>query len=183
MYQPSVIVLTPFVCARLSAVNRVSRLSLSKKLAAESTLDKRCDDAYNVTGKAELFAAILNLFPVCLNNNHWVLGLVAVDHTKETVDYYDSMNGNGREATVLIRDFVGFVARKLNTAVNVNMYKVNTHVRSGVPQQQNSHDCCAFLLVFADCLARGVRMAFGQKDMPNYRQLYEIMTNSYVPRS
>ena len=57
-------------------------------------LDKRCEDAYNVTGKADLFAARLNLFSVCLSNNHWVL--VAVDHTKETVglDYYDSMNGN-----------------------------------------------------------------------------------------
>jgi sentrin-specific protease 1 len=133
-----------------------------------------------MAGNADIFSKPLLLMPVCINN-HWAL--VAVNHQRPSIAYLDSMGNSGRKEAVLVRDFLRHIAQHLGKSVNVDQYKIESRMR-GLPQQTNGYDCGVFMLVFADCLVRGVRMTFTQQDILSYRAriLFELLSKKLCKR-
>jgi hypothetical protein len=144
------------------------------------TPQQRRVGAYQIAGQVDVFSKRLLLVPTCIRS-HWAL--VAVDHTAKTVSYYDSLNNCGRNATLAVRDFIKYVGSTVANGVNVDAYTVRSRT-VGIPRQTNSYDCGVFTLVYADCLARRVRMVFGQSDIANYRMrmAYELLKKQYLDR-
>jgi hypothetical protein len=86
------------------------------------TWTNRCDGAHAIAGNIDLFAKPLTFIPNAANNNHWVL--VAVDHNRKAIAYYDSLDGNGRSYAHAVRDFLAHVSTKLHKAIDVSAYSV-----------------------------------------------------------
>ena len=130
-----------------------------------------------------IFQRDLVIVPIHLQQaTHWAM--VAVNHRRRVVQYYDSLGSNGRGVAVTVRDFFAFVSQQENAGVDIDGYRLQSRV-PGIPLQTNAVDCGVFMLVYADCLARDVRMSFTQRSMPSYRKhiLVELLTGNNIDRN
>jgi len=109
--------------------------------------------------------------PVNLGNEHWKL--IVVDFTEQTVASYNSINESDEDANEYIDAIILWLKQesqtKRKTVLDDTLWKKVNH--RNVPQQSNSYDCGAFVLLYADFLmARLPVYSFSQKNLPCYRQ-------------
>jgi Ulp1 family protease len=97
-------------------------------------------------------------FVVHVNTNHWTL--VVYDKSSNTLYYLDSMGDDDDRAwRDRAAERMGAVRVWLASkrCPDIDAAKTKLAVVVGLPKQDNDVDCGIFLLVFADCLANGVR--------------------------
>lgn len=124
---------------------------------------------WTIKGKVDIFALDYVVFPMNICESHWALG--AIDIRESGFRYFDSMFVKPH------RNFVPFLqryvqdehkARKGGPLAGVEDWDLLPSA-SPVPQQRNGFDCGVFTCFFADCLASGRELDFGQDDMPDLR--------------
>jgi sentrin-specific protease 1 len=168
---PDVMFLSTFVHVRLSTI------------LPNQTDNQRLEAAFRDCQSRDILEPRVVFVPINVNNNHGILSVI--DNKAATIAVYDSAGGSHRDVAFRIRDLAVFVSGKFSRqqVVDVNRYKILSKVPS-IPRQTNGHDCGMFCLIYADCLARGVRLTFSQADMPAYRRrvLMELLTGVLVPR-
>lgn len=115
---------------------------------------------------------------------HWCLAVVNLRDRQ--FEYYDSLQDPRRESAAqrlcvasLRQWLVDEWADKRPAGVprpDVAAWRDVMH--PAIPHQQNGHDCGVFACTFAECITRGARFAFDQRDMKTVRALmvYEIYT-------
>jgi sentrin-specific protease 1 len=88
------------------------------------------------------------------------------------VQYYDSFGGNGERYT---RDIFQYIKDehqdKLKAPLpDADSWTLISRTTSDTPRQRNGYDCGVFVCTFADFIAQGLPLYFGQDDLPRCRQ-------------
>ncbi|XP_026192227.1 ubiquitin-like-specific protease ESD4 [Cyclospora cayetanensis] len=137
--------------------------------------------AYNYEGvrrwtkrqKVDLFSKDLIFIPLHLGHLHWTLGVIDMRQGRESIRFFDSLNGKHKPLAERLRRYLrdehedkkGFSLDKERTWYA----KANGEPEEGAPQQENGFDCGVFLCQMAECIADGRAFDFQQKDIKNIR--------------
>ena len=117
--------------------------------------------------KVDIFALDFVLVPLHVRNNHWCLA--CFDMARKELSYLDSLQGpaDNRLENLLcwLRDEH---QDKKGAALDTSDWTLLQ--RNDIPEQNNLVDCGMFMLRNANCLIRGVPLAFTQGDMPDLRK-------------
>jgi sentrin-specific protease 1 len=100
--------------------------------------------------------------PIC-KGAHWTVG--AVRPVAKTIEYFDSMGGNGQQFTDLMRKWLAF---QLGDAYIEEEWKVP---RTACARQTNGYDCGVFVCTNAFCIALGLDTScYAENDMTQQRR-------------
>ncbi|KIN01437.1 hypothetical protein OIDMADRAFT_145504 [Oidiodendron maius Zn] len=100
--------------------------------------------------------------PIC-KGAHWTVGVVRP--VAKTIEYFDSMGGNGRQFTDLMRQWLAF---QLGDAYIEAEWKVP---RTACAHQSNGYDCGVFVCTNAFCVALGLdTFCYTERDMTQQRR-------------
>lgn len=144
------------------------------------------------TKKVDLFQKHLVLFPINLENMHWVLGVI--NNRQKRFEYYDSLGGRNPDALRKLRRYYQDEHRAKKQA---NLALTDwTDYQPMVPLQSNSSDCGVFVCQFMHSLSRDSTTQthdlaqnetdtifdFTAENMPYFRQrmIYEIITKEFI---
>ena len=130
--------------------------------------------------KTDLFAMDLVLVPVHLGT-HWCMA--AIDFSRKTIEYYDSLGGSGANAIRVLRRYLHEEHRDKKKEAFDDSGWTDVDGGRAVPQQKNGYDCGVFACMFAETLAGGAKkFAFEQKDMKDLRRrmAYEIAKGKLI---
>ena len=128
------------------------------------------------TKKVDIFQKDILIIPCHVSSNHWTLA--AVDFSKKTIIYYDSMGSKDygllcRVATYLNQE--SWDKRKLK--FDLPGWKMFC-LEKRSPQQTNNYDCGVFAMVTAELISRKEKISFSQDDIQAYRkQIYSELFN------
>jgi hypothetical protein len=117
--------------------------------------------------------------PINRNGNHWCL--VVINNKQQKLQYYDSMNGNGERALVVLRDYMIAEADRIYAnkhdehEARYNRYQMLPRCRC--PQQANGYDCGVFTCKNVELLSQDRPLNYLQQDMRlvRRRMAYDIL--------
>jgi Ulp1 family protease len=100
-------------------------------------------------GKADLFTRSAVIFPINNNNVHWTLAVAHMKH--KCIVYYDSMGATGKEVVGNLFRYLEqeHLARK---SIPLEDGWRIAYTTDTIPQQNNCHDCGAFLMFNANLI-------------------------------
>jgi hypothetical protein len=134
----------------------------------------------------DVFQARVLLVPINFGNVHWAL--VAVDFTARRIDYIDSMlpqKSKHEGATVVFGNIQRFLrdkwahSKRDPAAFGADFEE---RVRVDAAQQENSVDCGAFVLAFAEAIVRGEPLrTVKQSDIGYLRQRFAASVETAAP--
>lgn len=128
------------------------------------------DEVCGWTKKKKLGYDMLNchkvIMPVHQNGSHWTL--VVMDLVDKKVYYYDSLRGNDSKLTgQLVSWIVKEYENKRKVIMEENVWTIE--VPNDIPRQMNGYDCGVFMCKYADYIATGCPLSFGQSDIEYFR--------------
>lgn len=114
----------------------------------------------------KLFGAKKMLFaPLHVNNNHWTL--LAVDLTKRSLRYFDSLNNKAPLAKIdTIRQHLIKIAKEEQVTLSEKDFRL---ICEECPQQENGSDCGVFVLMAVDHLVQNKPLSYSGQDAPFMR--------------
>jgi sentrin-specific protease 1 len=134
------------------------------------------------TKRVDLRACELVLFPINVDQNHWVLG---VAHMRERrLEIWDSLHGRHNACLKAIRRYLSDeLLRKHGERVEPRAWQVSHH--EGGPRQRNGYDCGMFVCATARCLMLGVPVDLMQEQVAQVRQrvVFELMQDEIKLRA
>ena len=135
------------------------------------------------TKSVDVFRYDKLLVPVNLGV-HWCLAVVAL--RERQFEYYDSLQDPRRESAdqrlcvACLRQWLAdeWADKRPAGVPRPDVAAWRDVMHPAIPRQQNGHDCGVFACTFAECITRGARFDFDQRDMKTVRALmvYEIYT-------
>jgi len=123
--------------------------------------------------KNELDIASVNriLTPVNVNNLHWVLVMVDVEH--RSLLFFDSLVGRATSSLATVRQWLtDEVGSRLGSDA-AEAWDIRAWpgvVDLGLPRRAVRGSCGVFVMAAADCFALGVPLCFSQRNIPALRQ-------------
>lgn len=126
--------------------------------------------AADVTPKPNLFEHDIVLYPIHVDDNHWVLGVI--NFKRKQFEIYDSLASSPiRSSTLLknLRQYLEHEAQDKGVNLNLSQWKIHNPGQKA-PQQDNGVDCGVFTLINAHLLGVGKVPSYSQKDIIQARQ-------------
>lgn len=120
--------------------------------------------------QVDVFSVDYVLFPMNVNGMHWAVGVI--DFRDRGFRYLDSMFGSPHpNFATFLRCYVNDEHRSRHGTPLKGIGSWDMlEEPMGVPKQHNGYDCGVFTCGFADCLASGRPLLFGQANMPMLRR-------------
>jgi len=125
---------------------------------------------WSMRAKVDVFKKDYVLFPMNVNGMHWAVGVI--DFKDRGFRYLDSMFGSPHpNFAKFLRHYINDEHRSRHGTPLEGIGSWDMLVEPmGVPQQRNGYDCGVFTCAFAEYLASGRPLLFGQADMPMLRR-------------
>ena len=111
------------------------------------------------------------LIPVNLENVHWVLVVVDVQHRH--FRFFDSLGGTAAAVLGTVRQWLSDEVRSRLGSGVAESWDIGSWegvIDVGLPRQADRGSCGVFVMAAADCFALGAPLNFNQRDMPVLRQ-------------
>jgi sentrin-specific protease 1 len=110
------------------------------------------------------------IFPINQGNQHWTMAVAFMDEKR--IQFYDSFGGNGDR---YVRDLFQYLQdehldKRGTLLPDLDSWTLVGATTRDTPRQRNGYDCGVFVCMFADFLAMGYPLCFGQDDLPRCRQ-------------
>jgi len=113
------------------------------------------------------------IVPVHDGGNHWTL--IEINFQGKSIEYYDSLGGDGRKYVIAIFQYIEDEYQKL---FNRELPQSNTWSlitgRRETPQQSNGYDCGVFVCLFAETITRNVPPNFSQSDINDSTRIWSM---------
>ena len=111
-----------------------------------------------------IFKLHMLMFPVHVNNNHFILAVV--NFQKKRIELYDSKHGNHLTILQYLLGFLIEEAKQQSEHAYLSGWTME-HLTS--PHQDNDVDCGVFVCTTAEYLAQGLDLDYTKDDMPLFR--------------
>jgi len=115
--------------------------------------------------KIDIFELDKVVVPVHLGS-HWCLSVINFKEKK--FEYYDSLGSPNPKCLEKLRGYVTSEYEKYKGG-EYDLSDWTDDMPDKIPHQHNGYDCGVFLCRFAECVGRGARFDFSQKDMAYFR--------------
>lgn len=125
--------------------------------------------ASKVTKYLDIFCHNKVFIPTNVRGVHWTMIVVNIQYKE--IHYYDSMSGEGKEYTDLVKRWlVQEAIRRKKTAFDITEWKVLSREK-GVPQQfSNGTECGVFTMMCADFLTDDLPLVYNLSQMSYFRR-------------
>eukprot|EP00938_MAST-03A_sp_MAST-3A-sp1_P006484 g6484.t1 len=129
--------------------------------------------------KIDVFKFEKLLVPINLPG-HW--SLVEINMSRKEFIYLDSMNRHGRSGSDVIENLKRWLNDESMDKRKIQVEDIEdweVHIRTDVPQQNNTFDCGVYATKFAEYSSLGENPSFGPADIPRFRAEYVLKIMSY----
>ena len=128
----------------------------------------------------------LVLVPFNIGGSHWVAASISI--RDRFIKFFDSLKSFNNE--LILTSY----AEKIHSVLfmygksksrDLKVYREWEIVyEKNIPQQENGYDCGVYALQFIECLSRGARFEFQQRDISKMRKImiYELSKGELLPR-
>ena len=111
--------------------------------------------------------------PINHNNNHWTMAIISVP--EKTINYYDSLNGDGSTYMTAILSYLREV--ELRRQITTSPWTCQQHF--DIPQQNNNYDCGIYMLTAIEKYINKLPMDHTTEAIKNKRQDIKTQITRY----
>ena len=111
--------------------------------------------------------------PIKHNNNHWTMAIISVP--EKTINYYDSLNGDGSTYMTAILSYLREV--ELRRQITTSPWTCQQHF--DIPQQNNNYDCGIYMLTAIEKYINKLPMDHTTEAIKNKRQDIKTQITRY----